>query len=90
MAMFDRRPSAGTQIDRGAPMWELVFDWSDTNAFHNSLVVGSSPTSSTTQMGATGNVLPASHEPGRVSKWVHIGMHGRLRRSRDESYPHPA
>src|SRR5882762_8908488 len=35
----------------------LVFDrvsWSDTPAFHNTLVVGSSPTSSTTQSPTTG------------------------------------
>ena len=34
----------------------LVFDkvsWSDTPTFHNTLVVGSSPTSSTTQSRAT-------------------------------------
>ena len=33
--------------------------WSDTPAFHNTLVVGSSPTSSTTQLRATGEFLMA-------------------------------
>jgi len=43
----------------------LVFDkvsWSDTPAFHNTLVVGSSPTSSTTQSPATGEILPAKQD----------------------------
>ena len=37
-----------------------VFDkvnWSDTTAFHNTLVAGSSPTSSTTQSPTTGEIL---------------------------------
>ena len=32
--------------------------WSDTPTFHNTLVVGSSPTSSTTQSPTTGEILP--------------------------------
>ena len=38
----------------------MVFDrvsWSDTPVFHNTLVVGSSPTSSTTQSPTTGEIL---------------------------------
>jgi len=31
--------------------------WSDTPTFHNTLVVGSSPTSSTTQSRATGEIV---------------------------------
>ena len=35
--------------------------WSDTPTFHNTLVVGSSPTSSTTQSRATGEFLPCGN-----------------------------
>src|SRR5882672_1481882 len=52
--------AASHDLNRGEAAVNLVFDkvsWSDTPAFHNTLVVGSSPTSSTTQSPTTEEIL---------------------------------
>jgi len=52
--------------------------WSDTPTFHNTLVVGSSPTSSTTQLPATGEFK--DDDPGwarfrgRENFWCQAGV----------------
>src|SRR3954464_4307999 len=54
---FVEMPINSGTLRARAPVFDKV-SWSDTLAFHNTLVVGSSPTSSTTQSPTTGEILP--------------------------------